>query len=591
MSQGWEIAMLEAHDVAEAQNRLVPQLAATLRQRLGMDRMNLWFGPQVGWQVTADQKLQVLVGSTFVCECILRMFREDLRSVVSEVFGDGWGFELHVAQATPTQETNSTCSKENSRRKFAPGGRKPPEIAYHGVPIQSPGQPSPGQPSPGQPSVVSDSSLLPSPSPVNAIPLAAVPQASGPTDCDPAIQTLAGPLRLVRPEDPRSADIRSADIQSGNPDAKGSPSQGPLHEEGNFQDREIDRLVAMRRQQERRWDEFIVGAHNRFAWTACQMVLERPGQISPLLIHGPHGVGKTHLALGLSQRLKQQQRYRRAIFLTGEQFTIEYTENAKSGGFASFRKKYRDVEVLVIDDVQFCLGKSGTLIELRNTIDMLLRESRQVILVSDRGLHELDGLGNDLHARLSGGMICPIEPMDAQTRRTLLSRLCSQHSLSIDEDVLVWISEQCGSDARVLQGIVLRLLAKHRMLGRELSPEEATSAIGDIVRANRPIVRLHDIEQAVCKAFGLENQKLQTKSKCQSLSQPRMLAMFLARKHTRTALSEIGEYFGNRQHSTVISAQKKVESWIDGKESLQVGNTSMQVPDILRSLEASLQVG
>jgi len=94
MSQGWEIAMLEAHDVAEAQIRLVPQLAATLRQRLGMDRMNLWFGPQVGWQVTADQKLQVLVGSAFVSECILRMFREDLRSVVSEVFGDGWGFHL-----------------------------------------------------------------------------------------------------------------------------------------------------------------------------------------------------------------------------------------------------------------------------------------------------------------------------------------------------------------------------------------------------------------------------------------------------------------------------------------------------------------
>ena len=559
--------MLEAHDVAEAQNRLVPQLAATLRQRLGMDRMNLWFGPQVGWQVTADQKLQVLVGSTFVSECILRMFREDLRSVVSEVFGDGWGFELHVAQPTPIQETNPACSKENSPRKSAPGGRKPPQIAYHGGSTQRPEQP-PVPPTP-------------SPAPVNAIPLVAVPQASGPTDCDPAVQTLAGPLRLVRAEDSRSAD----------PHPNAPQPQGNLPDDGNLQDREMDRLVAMRRQQERRWDEFIVGSHNRFAWTACQMVLERPGQISPLLIHGPHGVGKTHLAVGLSQRLKQQQRYRRAIFLTGEQFTIEYTENAKSGGFASFRKKYRDVEVLVIDDVQFCLGKSGTLIELRNTIDMLLRESRQVILVSDRGLHELDGLGNDLHARLSGGMICPIEPMDARTRRSLLSRLCSQHSLSIDEDVLGWISEQCGSDARVLQGIVLRLVAKHRMLGHALSAEEATSAIGDIIRANRPIVRLHDIEQAVCKAFGLEHQKLQTKSKCQSLSQPRMLAMFLARKHTRTALSEIGEYFGNRQHSTVISAQKKVESWIDGKESLQVGNTSMQVPDILRSLEASLQVG
>jgi chromosomal replication initiator protein len=321
------------------------------------------------------------------------------------------------------------------------------------------------------------------------------------------------------------------------------------------------------------------------------MVLERPGQISPLLIHGPHGVGKTHLAAAVCQQLKVQQRYRRVIFLTGEQFTIEYTENAKSGGFASFRKKYRDVDVLVIDDVQFCLGKQGTLIELRNTIDMLLRESRQVILVSDRGLHELEGLGQDLHARLSGGMICPIEPMDPTTRLELLRRLCTQHSLSIDPEVLGWISQQCGSDARILQGIVLRLAAKHRMLGRSLSAEEATTAVSDIVRANRPIIRLQDIEQAVCKAFGLENQKLQTKSKCKTLSQPRMLAMFLARKHTRIAYSEIGEYFGNRTHSTVISAQKKVDSWIDEHELLQIGATQMSVKDILRSLEASLQVG
>jgi chromosomal replication initiator protein len=129
------------------------------------------------------------------------------------------------------------------------------------------------------------------------------------------------------------------------------------------------------------------------------------------------------------------------------------------------------------------------------------------------------------------------------------------------------------------------------MLGRSLSAEEATTAVSDIVRANRPIIRLQDIEQAVCKAFGLENQKLQTKSKCKTLSQPRMLAMFLARKHTRIAYSEIGEYFGNRTHSTVISAQKKVDSWIDEHELLQIGATQMSVKDILRSLEASLQVG
>lgn len=559
--------MLEAHDVAEAQSRKVPQFIAALRQKLGKDRMELWFGPQVGWQIAPERKLQILVRSEFLSDCILRMFREDLRGVVSEVFGDGWGFELQVAQEAPPQEGAS----QNSLRKSTEDARKPTQIAYD--------EPSPS------PSRVASSKQ----SSVNAIPVSQTKQTEPMQQADAAgVSAMAGNLTG----------------NAAHRDANHSPSSGAtsslklvrqetasIGENENEADRELDRLVAMRREQERRWDEFIVGSHNQFAWTACQMVLERPGQVSPLLIHGPHGVGKSHLAVALSQRLKAQHRFRRAIFLTGEQFTIEYTENAKSGGFASFRKKYRDVEVLVIDDVQFCLGKAGTLIELRNTIDMLLRESRQVILVSDRGLHELDGLGQDLHARLSGGMNCPIEPMDPQTRRALLARMCTQHSVQLDEITLTWIADQCGADARVIRGIVLRLAASQRMLGRQLSSEEATSAISDIVRANRPIVRLQDIEQAVCKAFGLENQKLQTKSKCQSLSQPRMLAMFLARKYTRTALSEIGEYFGNRTHSTVISAQKKVDSWIDEKESLQVGHTTMLVHDILRSLEASLQVG
>lgn len=538
--------MLEAHDVAEAQSRGIPQFVAALRQRLGKERMDLWFGSQVHWQIASDRKLQILVSSGFISDCILRMFRQDLRSVVLEVFGDGWGFELQISSPAPLESPLKGKPQEISGGKSTEDARKSPKIAYD----EAHERLSPGPQS--------------SRSLVNAIPVTNT-QSASPDDAQLTEQRpVRGPLRLVRSE---------------------SSSEEPSQES------QIDRLVAMRREQERRWDEFIVGPHNNFSWTACQMVLEQPGKISPLLIHGPHGVGKTHLAVALSQRLKAQHRYRRVIFLTGEQFTIEYTENAKSGGFASFRKKYRDVEVLVIDDVQFCLGKQGTLIELRNTIDMLLRDSRQVILVADRGLHELEGLGHDLHGRLKGGMQAAIEPMDPETRRALLSRLCNQHGLSIDQEVLRWIAQQCGSDARVIQGIVLRLMAKHRMVGRSLSPEEATSAISDIVRANRPIVRLGDIENAVCKTFGLENHKLQTKSKCQVLSQPRMLAMFLARKHTRTALSEIGEYFGNRTHSTVISAQKKVDSWIESKESLQVGNTNVLVEDILRSLEANLQVG
>lgn len=356
-------------------------------------------------------------------------------------------------------------------------------------------------------------------------------------------------------------------------------------------DPELDRLVLLRKQNERRWEDFVTGEHNRLAYTGAEMVLERPGQISPLLIYGPHGVGKSHLATALAHRLRQQYRMRRVLSLTGEQFTIEYTESARGGGFANFRKKYRDVEALVIDDVHFCLGKSGTLAELRNTIDMLLRERRQVILVADRGLNELMGLGTDLYARLSGGMCCGIEPVDVETREKLLKRICQRQNLQVADEVLHALAVQCGGDARILQGVVHRLAAQQRLQQSKLSCEDAFRCTGDLVRASQPVVRLTDIERVVCEAFGLQEETLRAKTKCQSVSQPRMLAMFLARKYTRTALSEIGEYFGKRRHSTVISAHRKVEEWLSGNDSIPLGRSKVQVSEILKNLESVLQVG
>jgi len=356
-------------------------------------------------------------------------------------------------------------------------------------------------------------------------------------------------------------------------------------------DIQVDRLMELRRENERRWDEFVAGDHNRLAYTAAEMVLERPGQINPLLIHGPSGTGKSHLAIGLAHKLRVSYRMRRVLVLTAEQFTIEYTESARGGGFANFRRKYRDVEAIVIDDIQFCLGKAGTLVELRNTIDMLLRDRRQVVLVADRGLNELSGLGADLYARLSGGMACGIDPLDTKTRVQVLTKMCAKSQVELNSSIVQSLATQCCGDARILQGVSHRLVAQQRVVGRVLTEDEAVRCTLDLIRASHPVVRMNDIEKVVCEAFGLEGKTLRAKTKCQNVSQPRMLAMFLARKYTRTALSEIGDYFGNRQHSTVISAQKKVESWIAGDELIGCGRGQVAVRDMLKSLEATLQVG
>jgi chromosomal replication initiator protein len=552
--------MQRAPEVAESPKTLLDTVASALRQRLGKDRMEVWFGSGTRWSVTDTHTIRIEVASEFLANCINTMFRSDLQGVVAQYFGPDWGVVVAApprgntsVSATPPPEPEQIAYDSKSTGPTF-GGTAP--LSHHSSPIAKNLTAAPALQSLDP--VTAESDL-----PVDSSDVAISPTSSSPS-------ASKGPnLRLVRAEGHRAASMSAAEAEEA----------------------EVERLLALRKQSERRWEDFVEGEHNRFAYTGAQMVLERPGQISPFLIFGPHGVGKSHLASAISQRLRQQYRMRRVLQLTGEQFTIEYTESARGGGFANFRRKYRDVEALIIDDVQFCLGKSGTLAELRNTIDMLLRENRQVVLVADRGIRELSGLGADLYARLSGGMCCGIDPVDCATRQELLRRLCERYSLALDTDALQELAVQCGGDARILQGVVHRLLAQQRLQGSALRKDDALRCTSDLCRASQPVVRLNDIERVVCEAFGLEEEMLRAKSKCQSISQPRMLAMFLARKYTRTALSEIGEYFGKRQHSTVISAQHKVEQWLTSDNAIRVGRNTVHVREILKNLEAVLQVG
>ena len=521
-----------AHDVAMFENSVAQAVESRLRQRIGKDRMDLWFGGGAKWTQIGHNVIGIEVASSFIADCVSNMFRDDLQAAILESAGNDFGFQISAAstpdsttsddltQSYPSQKSSvlaSTLSVPSIAKRTEPS--RPEVRARDGLGLESPTQ-----------------------------------------------------LRVVRQE-----------VTSGNDE----PPEAAL----SSTDIQVDRLVEIRRENEKRWDEFVAGEHNKLAYTAAQMVLERPGQINPLLIHGASGTGKSHLSIGLAHKMRMAHRMRRVLILTAEQFTIEYTESARGGGFANFRRKYRDVEAIVIDDIQFCLGKAGTLVELRNTIDMLLREKRQIILVADRGLNELSGLGADLYARLSGGMACGIDPLDAKTRSLVLAKTCNKLNVELDKSTMDELSLQCNGDARVLQGIAHRLGAQQRVLGRPLGRDEAIRCSLDLIRACQPVVRMNDIEKVVCEAFGLEEKMLRAKSKCQSISQPRMLAMFLARKYTRTALSEIGEYFGNRQHSTVISAQKKVEQWIESDGLIGCGRGQIGVREILKNLEATLQVG
>jgi chromosomal replication initiator protein len=338
-------------------------------------------------------------------------------------------------------------------------------------------------------------------------------------------------------------------------------------------------------------DEFVLGPCNCVALTAAQRTLQRLGQLSPLFIYGPPGTGKTHLLEGVTQAARQLRSVKRAVLMSSEQFTSYFLEALRGSGLPNFRRKYRDVDLLLIDDIQFFSGKRATIVELKHTVDTLLRERRQLVFAADRPLGEINGLGPELIARISGGLVCGLEPPDGQTRLELVRQMAGQRGVTVPEDVLQLLADRINGDVRQLSGALNRLQALGEARQQRITFALAEDALSDVFRAAARIVRLPDIEMAICDVFGIDARSLQSQRKSRTLAQPRMLAMWLARKFTRAAFSEIGEYFGRRSHSTVISAQNKVEHWLADGGKVQLGPGDCDVRDVLRRVEARLQTG
>jgi chromosomal replication initiator protein len=338
-------------------------------------------------------------------------------------------------------------------------------------------------------------------------------------------------------------------------------------------------------------DDFVVGEGNRLAHAAVCNLLNQLGRYSPLFIYGPPGCGKTHLLEGVWRQARQTAPSRRTIYLSAEQFTTQFIEALRGFGLPSFRRKYRDVELLLIDDLQFFAGKPSTLVELQHTVDTLLRAGRQIVFAADRPLNELNKLGSELVARIGGGLVCAIDPADTQTRLGILEQLAATHANPTPRTVLEWLSTQLDGDARQLAGALNRLHATSEALNCRIDLAFAQRALADLVRVNRKAVRLTDITNTICDVFGIDEQALQSESKSPAVSHPRMLAMWLARKYTRAALSEIGRHFGRKSHTTVLSAEDKVSQWlVSGKKNLLLPEGDCRLEDVVKRVELQLRL-
>ena len=342
-----------------------------------------------------------------------------------------------------------------------------------------------------------------------------------------------------------------------------------------------------------RLEEFVSGAPNRMACTAVEMALQRPGHVSPLVIVGPGGCGKTHLLEGFCQRIRERRPTAGVLLQSAEQFTTSFLQSLHGGGAAAFRRGCRSAEVFVIDDVQFFAGRNAraTVTELLHTVDALLRRGRQVVIAADRDVETITELGPDLLARLRGGMTARILPADETLRRGIVAAMAARRGVDLPDDVVAFLAARLVRHPRELAGAVNRLEATSLMLGVPVTLDLATEALADLLRACGRGIRLVDIDRAVCAGLGLAPGTLQARTRGRAANHPRMLAMFLARKHTAAPLAEIGAFFGRRSHSTVLAAQKTVAGWLAAERPVILAETTWRIADAIRCLEERLAAG
>jgi chromosomal replication initiator protein len=341
----------------------------------------------------------------------------------------------------------------------------------------------------------------------------------------------------------------------------------------------------------RRWkrlEDFVVGPCNRVAYASAMSILEDPGSCpTPLVLHGPVGVGKSHLLEGVYLALKEQYDGARLLFLTAEEFTNRFLgamHQQKQGGF---RRQFRECDALLIDDLHFLARKTATQEEFLHTLEALQRDGRPVIVTCDCHPKLADIFLPELTDRLAGGAVWSMAVPDPATRRRLIGAKLGEGATLVPE-IVELLAERLRGNVRELEGALHSIRHLARVTARPITRALAQEALADVLRSSVRSVQLADIERVVGEVLELPGGTLQSRQRRTQASHPRMLAMYLARKHTSATYSEVGHHFGRRNHSTVVAAEKKVRLWVAAKESVVIGNVTTPVRDLIERIESEL---
>ena len=309
------------------------------------------------------------------------------------------------------------------------------------------------------------------------------------------------------------------------------------------------------------FDSFIVGANNQFAHAAAQAVANAPARTyNPLFIYGGPGLGKTHLLQAIGHHLLSLKKGAKVVYLRSEQFTNEFIDAIQNNALVAFRKRYRQADILMIDDIQFFAGKAATQEEFFHTFGALHDGHKQIVLSSDRPPSEIANLEQRLVSRFEWGMTAEIQPPDMETRIAILQGKASRMHIEIEHWVLEFLADKIRSDIRRLEGALMRVAAYKSLSGNALTPDALDHLLRDVLQEQaRKAVTIDQIQKKVAEHFDIRLADMTSKRRTASIAYPRQVAMYLARELTPSTLIEIGDAFGGKDHGTVIHACKLVK--------------------------------
>jgi chromosomal replication initiator protein len=308
------------------------------------------------------------------------------------------------------------------------------------------------------------------------------------------------------------------------------------------------------------FDTFVVGSSNQFAQAACQAVAELPSKAyNPLFIYGGVGLGKTHLLHAVGYQSAKLFPGMVVVYITSERFTNELINAIRYDRTAEFRGRYRNIDLLLIDDIQFISGKERTQEEFFHTFNTLYESRKQIIVSSDSPPKDIPEIEERLRSRFEWGLIADIQPPDFETRVAILKKKAALERVRLADDVAYLIASRVKSNIRELEGSLTRMIAFCALTGREMSVDLAQEVLGELWGDEEKIITIEQIQRKVGEAYGVKLSDLKAKNRTKAVAFPRQIAMYLARQLTHASLSEVGRAFGGKDHTTVLHAVDKIQ--------------------------------